>query len=186
MEPQTLEHIEGTIEDIVYHNEETTFTVLEVSVEEELVTVVGQTTGVAEGEEISAEGNYTVHPKYGQQFKAQVIQRTLPTTANAILKYLSSRAIKGVGPAFARRLVERFGDQTLEVMEREPRRLTEVRGISEEKAKAIGEEFARLFGIRSVMLFLTGCGLPPATAIRVWKRWGGPAPELIRENPYIL
>ena len=186
MEPQTLEHIEGTIEDIVYHNEETTFTVLEVSVEEELVTVVGQTTGVVEGEEISAEGNYTVHPKYGQQFKAQVIQRTLPTTANAILKYLSSRAIKGVGPAFARRLVERFGDQTLEVMEREPRRLTEVRGISEEKAKAIGEEFARLFGIRSVMLFLTGCGLPPATAIRVWKRWGGPAPELIRENPYIL
>ena len=186
MEEKPLEHLEGTVEDVVYHNEDTGFTVLDVAVEEELVTVVGQTADIAAGEEITAEGSYTVHPKFGQQFKAQVIQRTLPSTANAILKYLSSGAIKGIGPAFARRLVDRFGDQTLEIMEKEPQRLQEVRGISAEKARAIGEEFARLFGIRSVMLFLGGCGLSAATAIRVWKRWGGPAVELIRDNPYVL
>jgi len=181
-----LEHLEGTVEGVVYFNEDTGFTVLDVSVEDELVTVTGTTEGVAEGEEISAEGRYESHPKYGQQFRAQVIQRTLPTTANAIFKYLSSRAIKGVGPAIARRLVEAFGDRTLEVMEKEPQRLSEVRGVSPEKARAIGEEFARLYGIRTVMLFLTGCGLSTAAAIRVWKRWGGPAMELIRDDPYVL
>lgn len=185
-EDRPLEHLEGTVEGIVYFNEDTGFTVLDVSVEEELVTVTGTTEGVAEGEEISAEGRYESHPKYGQQFRAQVIQRTLPTSANAIYKYLASGAIKGIGPAIARRLVNAFGDRTLEVMEKEPERLSEVRGISRDKARTIGEEFARLFGIRAVMLFLTGCGLSPATAIRVWKRWGGTAMELIRDNPYVL
>lgn len=181
-----LEHLEGTVEDIIFYNEETTFTVLAVSVDDELVTVVGRTTPVAEGEEISAEGSYDVHPRFGHQFKAEVIQRTLPGTANAILKYLSAGAIKGVGPAIARRLVDRFGDRTLEVMEKQPELLSQVRGISAGKARAIGEEFARLFGIRTLMIFLTGCGLPPAVAIRVWKRWGGPAMDLIRDDPYIL
>ena len=85
MEEKPLEHLEGTVEDVVYHNEDTGFTVLVVAVEDELVTVVGQTADIAAGEEISAEGGYTVHPKFGQQFKAEVIQRTLPSTANAIL-----------------------------------------------------------------------------------------------------
>ena len=186
MEERPLEHLEGTVEEVVYQNEDTGFAVLLVAVEEELVTVVGQGAGIAPGEEISAEGGYAVHPKFGQQFKAQVIQRTLPSTANAILRYLSSGAIKGIGPAYARRLVDRFGDRTLEVMEKEPERLREVRGISEEKARAIGEEFSRLFGIRTVMLFLGSCGLSAATAIRVWKRWGAPAADLIREDPYVL
>ncbi len=186
MEGKQLEHLEGTVEDVVFHNEDSGFTVLAVSVEDELVTVVGTTTGVAEGEEISADGVYGSHHKYGQQFQAQIIQRTLPKTANAILKYLSSRAIKGVGPAIARRLVNHFGGQTLEVMEKEPHRLSEVPGISAAKAQRIGEEYTRLFGIRTVMLFLTDCGLEPSTAIKVWKRWGPPSVELIRDNPYIL
>ena len=180
------EHLEGTVEDVIFYNEDSGFTVLAVSVEDELITLVGKTSGVAEGEEITAEGHYDVHPRFGHQFKADVILRTLPTTSNAILKYLSSGAIKGIGPAIARRLVDRFRDSTLEVMEKQPERLAEVRGISADKARAIGEEFARLFGIRTLMIFLTGCGLSPAVAIRVWKRWGGPAMELIREDPYIL
>ena len=162
-----LERLEGTVETVIYYNEDTGFTVMDLAVEDELVTVTGITQGVAEGEEISAHGTYGSHPKYGHQFKAEAIQRTLPTTANAIRKYLSSRAIKGVGPAIARRLVDTFGDQTLEIMEKAPQRLSEVKGISPEKAAAIGEEFARLFGIRTVMLFLTGCGLPAGVAIKV-------------------
>jgi len=139
------EHLEGTVEDVIFYNEDSGFTVLAVSVEDELITLVGKTSGVAEGEEITAEGHYDVHPRFGHQFKADVILRTLPTTSNAILKYLSSGAIKGIGPAIARRLVDRFRDSTLEVMEKQPERLAEVRGISADKARAIGEEFARLF-----------------------------------------
>ena len=138
-----LERLEGTVETVIYYNEDTGFTVMDLAVEDELVTVTGITQGVAEGEEISAHGTYGSHPKYGHQFKAEAIQRTLPTTANAIRKYLSSRAIKGVGPAIARRLVDTFGDQTLEIMEKAPQRLSEVKGISPEKAAAIGEEIGR-------------------------------------------
>lgn len=181
-----LEQLQGTVEDVIFFKEESGFTVLAVSVEDELVTVVGATAGIAEGEEITAQGSYAVHPKFGPQFKAELIQRTLPGTANAILKYLASGAVKGVGPAIARRLVDRFGDRTLEVMEKQPERLAEVRGVSPDKAQAIGEEFARLFGIRTLMLFLAECGLSANLAIRVWKRWGAPAMDLIRSDPYIL
>lgn len=180
------EQLVGTVETVIYYNEESGFTVMDLAVEDELVTVTGITQGVAEGEEVSAQGAYATHHKYGRQFQADVIQRTLPTTANAIRRYLSSRAIKGVGPSLARRLVDAFGDKTLEVMEKAPQRLSEVKGISPEKAAAIGEDFARLFGIRTVMVFLTNCGLPAAVAIRVWKRWGSPAMELIRDDPYVL
>jgi exodeoxyribonuclease V alpha subunit len=183
---KALEHLEGTVEGIIFYNEENGFAIMDVSVEDELITVKGTILGVAEGEEIAAEGRYVSHPKYGQQFQAEVIQRTLPTTANAILKYLSSRAIKGVGPAIARRMVDAFGDKTLEVIEKDPQQLTRVRGISQDKARAIGEDFSRLYGIRTVMLFLSSCGLPPGVAIRVWKRWGAPALELIKDDPYVL
>lgn len=183
---KSLEQLQGTVEDVIFFSEESGFTVLAVSVEEELVTVVGSTAGVAEGEEITAQGIYAVHPKYGQQFKAEMIQRVLPSTTNAIYKYLCSGPIKGIGPVIAHRLVKQFGDRTLEVMEKEPERLSEVRGVSPEKARAIGEEFARLFGIRTLMLFLAECGLSANLAIRVWKRWGAPAMELIRTDPYIL
>ena len=101
-----VKDLEGTVEDVIFYNEDSGFTVLAVSVEDELITLVGKTSGVAEGEEITAEGHYDVHPRFGHQFKADVILRTLPTASNAILKYLSSGAIKGIGPAIARRLGE--------------------------------------------------------------------------------
>lgn len=186
VDEKPLEQIQGTVEDVVYHNEDTGFTVLAVSVEDELITVVGETPDIAEGEEVTASGRYGVHPSYGVQFKAQLIERTLPSTANAIARYLASGAIKGIGPALARRIVALFGDKTLEVMERDPLALTQVRGISHQKALAAGEEYARLFGIRTVMLFLTAQGIAPALAIKIWKRWGPPAVELIRCDPYVL
>ena len=185
-EQKELETICGTVEDIIYHNADTGFTVLAVGVEDELITLVGETPDIAEGEEITARGSYGTHPTYGLQFRAQLIERTLPSTAGAILHYLSSGAIKGIGPAFARRIVDAFGDRTLEVIENDPLALTRVRGISEAKARAIGEEFTRLFGIRSVMLFLTGHGIQPAAAIQIWKRWGAPAVQMIQDNPYLL
>lgn len=186
MAERELSQLSGTVEDIVYHNEDTGFTVMEISIEDELVTVVGETPDIGEGEEISVTGYYTTHPTYGTQFKAQIIERTLPSTANAILKYLSSGAIRGIGPALAKRLVERFGDSTMEVIEKTPQRLTGIRGISPKKAESIAEEYQRLYGIRSLMLLLGGYGIQAAESIKIWKRWGNNAGELISQNPYVL
>ena len=181
-----LVKLAGTVEDIVFHNEDTGFTVMQMSVEDELVTVVGETAGIAVGEEVAITGSWTTHPNYGSQLKAQLIERTLPSTANAILRYLSSGAIKGVGPAIAKKLVAAFGDDTMTVIEKEPERLTQVKGISESKARDIQQEYQRLYGIRSLMLYLSGCGIQAADAIKVWRKWGSPAIELIRQNPYCL
>ena len=171
-EQEELEKISGTVEDVTYHNEESGFTVLLVDVDGDPVTVVGEVPEIAEGEEITATGSYKVHGTYGVQFRAELIERTLPATAGAIRKYLSSGAVKGLGPALAGRIVARFGDDTLTIIEKEPERLTEVRGISAEKARKIGEEYQRQFGIRSVMSLLASLGLPAATAIKAWRRWG--------------
>ena len=124
---QVLEKISGTVEDVTFHSEESGFTVLLVDVDGDPVTVVGEVPQIAEGEEITATGSYKVHGTYGVQFRAELIERTLPATAGAIRKYLASGAVKGVGPALAGRIVARFGDDTLTVIEQEPERLTEVR-----------------------------------------------------------
>lgn len=183
---QELEKISGTVEDVTYHNEESGFTVLLVDVDGDPVTVVGEVPEIAEGEEITATGNYKVHGTYGVQFRAELIERTLPATAGAIRKYLSSGAVKGLGPALAGRIVARFGDDTLTIIEKEPERLTEVRGISAEKARKIGEEYQRQFGIRSVMSLLASLGLPAATAIKAWRRWGANTADVLKSDPYAL
>ena len=183
---QELEKISGTVEDITYHSAESGFTVLLVDVGGEPVIVVGETAEIAEGEEITATGCYKVHGTYGVQFRAELIERTLPATAGAIRKYLSSGAVKGIGPALAGRIVARFGDDTLTIIEKEPERLTEVRGISAEKARKIGEEYLRQFGIRTVMSLLASLGLPAATAIKAWRRWGANTAEVLKNDPYAL
>ena len=142
MDRQQAEVLEGTVEDIVFHNEDTGFTVMEVAAGEALITVVGEAMGIQPGEELRLTGRYVSHPTYGTQFKAAVIERTIPATSGAILKYLSGGAVRGIGPALARRIVDAFGDDTLTIMEKEPQRLAEVRGITPKKAAEIAEEYA--------------------------------------------
>ena len=178
--------IEGSVEEVVFHSEDTGFTVLELATDEERLTGGGELVQVDIGEALKVTGQFVTHPTYGSQFKAAIVERTLPATSGAILKYLSSGAIKGIGPAIARRLVDAFGDQTLEVIEKQPRRLTEIRGISPKKAEEIEEEYKRIFGIRAVMLFLSRFRIDPAASIRVWKLWGTLATDIISENPYAL
>lgn len=120
MEVQEYHRLTGTVEHIVYQKEENGFTVLELASAGELVTVVGEMPGVAEGEELVLTGNYVAHPTFGSQFRVSVYERQLPATAGAIYKYLAAGAIKGIGPALARRIVDRFGENTLDVMEKDP------------------------------------------------------------------
>lgn len=183
---RAYEKLEGSVDSITFKSEDTGFTVLELNTGEELVTVVGSMVDVEVGEELSLTGFFTAHPSYGPQFRVQLYERKFPATAGAILKYLSGGAIKGIGPILARRIVEAFGDDALEVMEKQPGRLTDVKGITPKKAEEITREFQRIYGVRSVMLFLSRFGLDPGTSFRVWKKWGVLAKEAIEENPYLL
>lgn len=183
---QDIEELCGTVEDIIYRNVDTGFAVINLGVSDELVCVVGSLATVEVGEELRVIGKFGSHPTYGYQFKAEAFDRQLPATAGAIMRYLASGAIKGIGPALARRIVDRFGDETLEKIELNPSCLSQVKGISPKKAEALAEEFKHVFGVRRVMLFLAKFGVSPTAAVKVWKLWGPDAVRLVTENPYLL
>lgn len=186
MEEQDLITLQGTVEAVTFRAGKAGFTVAELGYGNELITIVGDLVGIEEGEELSLTGRYTTHPKYGPQFKVLMFERRLPASASAIGKYLSSGVIKGIGPSLARRIVDVFGDETLEIIEQQPLRLAEVKGISEKKAAQIGEEFQHIFGIRTLMIFLSKYGISPSQSVVIWKLWGSAGMNLIQANPYIL
>ena len=140
MTEQELEIIQGTISAVVYQNYDNGYAVLRLSVGGgQAVTVVGTIPMPAPGEQLMVTGKWRAHPTYGRQFEAEFLERLLPQTSAEILRYLSGRIIKGIGPKTAARIVQHFGDDTLLIMEREPERLAEVSGISREKARASGD-----------------------------------------------
>ena len=186
MEEKKLQELQGTVERVVFRNEDNGWTVLDLEAEEQLHKVVGVLPMASVGETLKLMGAWVEHPSFGLQFRAEYGERYLPTDASAILRYLSSGAIKGIGASTAARIVEKFGDDTLRVMEEEPARLAEIRGITPAKARKMGEEFASQFGLREVMLTFSRYGLTPNEALRCWKRWGASTVSKIEENPYLL
>jgi exodeoxyribonuclease V alpha subunit len=185
-EDNELLTVEGIIEHIIYQNEENGYAVCEMSVSDtELITVVGIMPYVSAGETVKAMGKWMLHANFGRQFKIEYYEKQLPATESSILKYLSSRSVKGIGPASAAKIVERFGEDTFDVLENHPDWLAEIPGISKKKADDISEEFRRQFGVRSVMMFCRDY-FGPATAVRIYKKWGGSAIDIIKENPYSL
>ena len=132
-----LEKITGEVDSIVFKSETSGFCVLMLNCDNELITVVGEMGDVEEGEELVLTGEFTTHKKFGEQFKVEMFERSLPTTSAAIQRYLSSGAISGIGPILAKRMVKMFGDKTLEIIENEPERLVEIEGITKKKAEKI-------------------------------------------------
>ena len=181
-----IDEITGTVEDISFRNEQSGFTVLELDVDDEPVTAVGVLPPVNSGEEVHMYGHWTTHPKFGRQFAADSCESKMPSGASAILRYLSSGAVKGIGPSTAAKIVEAFGDRTLEIIENQPMRLAEIRGISKSKAEQISQDFRSHFGLREAMAFLGRYHITPSQALAVWKRFGVGCTELIREDPYVL
>lgn len=185
-EDKELLTVEGTIEHIIYQNEENGYAVCELSVSDtELITAVGIMPYIAVGETVKAMGKWQLHASFGRQFKIEYYEKQLPANESSMLKYLSSRAVKGIGPASAVKIIERFGEETFDVLENHPEWLAEIPGISKKKAEGISEEFRRQFGVRSVMMFCRDY-FGPATAVRIYKKWGGSAIDIIKENPYSL
>lgn len=186
MQEQGLLELDGSVEQIIYRNEKNEYTILELNTGEELVTVVGVMPWVSCGEELRVFGGWVNHPSFGQQFKAEAFERSKPATAAAMLKYLSSGAIKGIGAATAAKIVDAFGEHALEVLEKEPERLCSIKGITKAKALKMAEEYRRIYGIREIMLYLGKFGITPEEAVRVWKLYGAESAELIRRDPYCL
>ena len=187
MAEQELEILQGAVSAVVYQNYENGYAVLRLNLGGgQTVTVVGTIPLPAVGEKLMVTGKWSNHPSYGRQFEAEFLERLMPQTTMEILNYLSSRVIKGIGPRMAARIVERFGAETLAVMEREPERLAEVAGISREKARSIGEEFRLQVGMRQIMEFFALHHLPAELAVRTYKRYGDSTMELLYDDPYLL
>ena len=177
----------GTVTAIIYQNEENGYTVLRLLEEGgEETTVVGCIPGAVPGEQLEVFGEWAKHPQHGAQFKASWSQRSLPETEDGIYSYLSSGAIKGIGPATATMLLTQFGARTLDVIENEPERLTALRGFSRKKAMQISENFRKQVGMRRLMEYLAAQELRPILALRLYRAYGENAYALVRENPYVL
>ena len=178
--------VSGTVTSIVYQNEDNGYTVCEIETPDgDDITITGTLPFVTEGDIISAMGTWTNHPTYGPQFKAEFYEKSLPAEEGDILRYLSTGNIKGIGPKTASRIVERFGVDTFDIIANHPDWLTEISGISPKKAAQINESFAQTVGVRAVMLFCRDY-FPPATAVRIYKKWGNSAVDRLKENPYLL
>lgn len=180
-----LIEIEGTIEEIIYKNDSNGYTVCEVKGKKGF-TAVGYMPFVNAGESIRASGRWVTHPDYGEQFKVELYEKVMPRTSDAIEKYLSSGIVKGVGPATAAKIVEKFGQTTLEVISAEPQRLSEIKGISLDKAIAIGQALDEQRSLREIVMFLQEYGISPSVCIKIHKAYGDQAVSRIKENPYRL
>jgi exodeoxyribonuclease V alpha subunit len=182
------ETLEGQVERIVYANESNNYTVakVEVSGNLDLVTVVGQLAGIAPGQELKLSGRWETHPKYGEQFRATGYAASLPVQLQGIKKYLASGMIKGIGPAMAERLVDCFGEDTLQVIEKSPEKILEVDGIGEKRLQIIRQAWESQKDIRDVMIFLQGHGVSTGYSVKIFKQYGQEAIGVVRENPYRL
>lgn len=180
------EMIEGTVDEVIYYNEDNGYIIFDIETEDDLITAKGALGEIDEGEQVRLTGFYKEDPTYGMQFNASFCERILPSTTAAILKYLASGAIKGIGAVMAERMVNVFGTETLTIIENDPERLTEVKGITSSKAAEIGEEFKRIHGARALMVFLGAYGITPKKIMAVWKCWGQMSEAVIRDDPYCL
>ena len=184
---EELEILQGAVSAVVYQNYENGYAVLRLNVGGgQNVTVVGTIPLPAVGERLMVTGRWSTHSSYGRQFEAEFLERMMPQSAMEILNYLSSRVVKGIGPRMAARIVERFGDETLLIMEREPERLAEVSGISKERARLIGEEFMLRIGMRHLLEFFGNHQLPAELAVKCYKLYGDSTIDLLYDDPYLL
>jgi exodeoxyribonuclease V alpha subunit len=182
------ETIEGYLERIVFASDHNHYAVAKLKVRGnlELVTIVGELAGIAPGQELKLSGGWETHPKYGDQFRATNYSVKLPAQIYGIQKYLGSGLIRGIGPAMAERLVDRFGEKTLQVIERSPKKLLQVKGIGKKRLEVIREAWEAQRDIRDVMIFLQGHGVSSGYSAKIFKQYGQDAIRVVQENPYRL
>ncbi len=183
-----LTELQGLIERITYFNEETGYTVARIKVHgrHDLVTAVGNMHEMNPGEIIQMKGEWSNHPKFGEQFKIQYYESKVPASVTGIQRYLGSGLIKGIGPVMAKRIVKKFGDKTLDIIEEDVKRLIEVDGIGKKRVDMITKAWEEQKEIRQVMLFLQSHGVSSTYATKIFKQYGNAAISIVKENPYRL
>ncbi len=181
-----LVSLDGVVERITYSNEENGYTIARLQPTEghELVTIVGSLPSLSVGESLRLQGRWTNHPRFGRQFQVEHYQVVLPATAEGIRRYLGSGLIKGIGPVTAKRIVDHFGMETLEVIESEPKRLREVNGLGYRRADMISRAWEAQKTIKEVMLFLQSLRMSTSLAVRIYKQYGDSSPSVVRNDPY--
>ena len=184
-----MERLQGIVDRITFQNTETGYTVARLQAEGQRgdpVTVVGELLSLNPGESVVLEGEWMTHKQYGRQFKISSYQMVYPSSVEGMRRYLGSGLIKGVGPVTAKRIVNHFAEETLQVIEQEPDRLTEVEGLGAKRAQIIVKAWEAQREIHNVMLFLQTHGVGTGFAVKIWKRYGQEAVSMIQENPYRL
>ena len=179
--------LEGQLLHIIFKNDINSYTVADFLTSEKLeITVVGYLPFVNEGDNLKLVGNMIEHPEYGEQFKILTFEKIMPSTPEALERYLANGSFKGIGPATAKRIVDTFGEDTINIIKLEPQKLAQIKGINEEKALRIAEDFLNNWGMWQLVGFLEKFGIGPQGAEGVYKKLGEEAFETIQENPYIL
>ena len=183
---QELQKLEGVVEHMIYENPETGYAVFEVDAQGTDIVVAGNVGSVDNGMSVVVYGHMTTHPNYGEQFRAETCEASLPQDTAATLSYLSSGALPYIGPSTAKKIVAKFGDDTLTVIAESPQQLCAIRGITPDKAEAISKEFKRMYGVREVVAWAAGFGLSAQNAVELYRSFGTRAVTILQDNPYLL
>ena len=181
-----MEIVKGYVDHIIYQNKENGYAVISLSSQGREITCVGTFRSVEAGETLELTGNYVEHPLYGSQLKIETYQAMVPDDAMSMERYLGSGAIKGVREPLAARIVKMFGSDTFRIIEEEPERLAEIKGISMRKAQEIGAQMAEKKDMREAFVFLQQYGISNALAIKIYRRYGMDLYGIMKENPYRL
>ena len=180
------ESLHGTVNTVIYVNQLNRHTILKLLTDDGEITVAGTFADINPGEILTLTGNFSMHPKYGRQFNASSYEKELPDNAEIIIKYLASGAIKGIGPVTAKAIVDKFGDEALDVIENHPDKLATVRGVTKAKARLFSEEFAKQNSARTTIISLIDLGIEAHHAIKVFDAFGEAAVETVERNPYAI
>lgn len=178
--------LEGQLEEIIYQNETNSYTIAELSTDEEIYTIVGYLPFINEGDFLSLEGKFVTHQDYGRQFKIDTFEKKMPETKESLERYLASGIVKGIGPSTAKKIVEKFGDETISIFKFEPKRLAEIKGISENGAIEMADEFNTKWDLWQIVGYLEKFGINASNSKKVYEVLGNDAIEEIQRNPYVL
>lgn len=181
-----MPEIQGTVEAILFQNEENGYVVAYIKDKGEKITIVGTIPYITEGQSLKLTGQWVVHPQFGEQFKVESCEELLPTSIVGIEKYLASGVISGIGPVTAKKIIEKFGEQTLEILDNDIERLREIEGIGEKKIEIIFESYSRQREVKNIMVFLQTYGVTPNQCVKIYKRFGATSINVVKDNPYVL
>ncbi|MBU3185621.1 SF1B family DNA helicase RecD2 [Clostridium estertheticum] len=181
-----MSEIQGTIEDIVFHNEDNGYMIAHLNDNKKQITVVGVVPYISEGQNLKLTGEWVNHPQFGKQFKIVQCEEIIPSSLMGIEKYLSSGVIQGIGPVTAKKIVQRFGEDTMNILDNEIEKLKEIDGIGQKKIQLIFESYAKQREVKNIMIFLQTYGVTPSQCVKIYKKYGAESIKVVQDNPYVL